>query len=222
MAAELAEHGRRGEGDERYSAVGVEAVDRVDEPEACHLDQVLGRLAAAAIAQRHAASEWQVAPHELLADGRLAEAVVTTQKLRVVGERLAWAGMLCLLSHRARPPLYPSSGKGSLPPRQGTCCHPRGVCHLDSTTRLRLRPCGSVSGLTGSRIPAGARRGARLRAGPLAGARGPSVGVCPHAGSSSVTVAASMPPLATRQMPRPPAGAHPPRGPARPTHSARG
>src|SRR3954451_4649010 len=86
MAAKLAEHGRSREGDERNAALGVEAVDCVNEAEARDLDQVLGWLTAPPVAERHAAGERHVAAHELLAHLRLAQAVVAREEILVAGE----------------------------------------------------------------------------------------------------------------------------------------
>jgi hypothetical protein len=67
MALQLAEDGRRGEGGEGDAALGVEAVDRVHQPQARHLEKVVEGLVRAAVALGEAFREGQVAPHELLA-----------------------------------------------------------------------------------------------------------------------------------------------------------
>ena len=72
VAFELAEDRRRGEGGEGDAALGVEAVDRVDQAEAGDLEEVVEGLAGAAVAQRQPLGERQVAAHQLLADRRVA------------------------------------------------------------------------------------------------------------------------------------------------------
>ena len=66
VAAKLAEDRRRRVGDEAVAALGVEAVERLDQAEARDLDQVLELLGGAAVAKREGARQGQEAPDQLL------------------------------------------------------------------------------------------------------------------------------------------------------------
>ena len=80
VALELAEHRRHRVGGERRLARGVEAVDRLDQPERRDLDQIVERLVGAPVAARHPAREREQARDELLARGLVAVAVVAEQQ----------------------------------------------------------------------------------------------------------------------------------------------
>ena len=80
VALELAEHGRHRVGGERGLARGVEAVDRLDQPERRDLHEVVERLVGAPVAARHPARERQQPLDELLAGGLVAVAVVADQQ----------------------------------------------------------------------------------------------------------------------------------------------
>ena len=67
VAAQLAEDRRDGVGGEREAAVGVPAVDGLDEADGGDLDQVVERLGRAAVAQREGAGERHVALDQHLA-----------------------------------------------------------------------------------------------------------------------------------------------------------
>src|SRR5665811_2231676 len=83
-AFELAEDGRRGERGEGDAALGVEAVDRVEQAEVGDLEQVVEGLAGAAVAQRQPFGEGHVAAHELLAARLVAVAGEAAPELAVV------------------------------------------------------------------------------------------------------------------------------------------
>jgi hypothetical protein len=72
VALELAEDGRDGEAREGGLARRVEAVDRLQQAQRGDLDEVVERLAAALVAPRELASEWQEALHERVAGRRVA------------------------------------------------------------------------------------------------------------------------------------------------------
>src|SRR5215203_773341 len=97
VALQLAEDRWRGEGGEGRAAIGIETVDRVDEAEARHLQQVVEGLAGPAIAQRQVFREGQVATNQLLANRRVAvldepgpERALAGQALAGARGRLVW------------------------------------------------------------------------------------------------------------------------------------
>ncbi len=69
VALELAEDRRRGKGGEGDAALGVEAIDRVEQAEVGDLEQIVEGLAGAAVAQGKPLGKGHVAPHQLLANG---------------------------------------------------------------------------------------------------------------------------------------------------------
>src|SRR3954447_7211536 len=75
VALELTEDRRHGEGGERGLALGIEAVDRLQQPERGDLDQVVELLAAALIAAGELAGQRQEALDEGLARGPIAAVV---------------------------------------------------------------------------------------------------------------------------------------------------
>src|SRR5215212_1808116 len=101
VALELAEDGRHGEAGERGLAVGIEAVDRLEQTERSDLDEVVEGLAAALVAPRELAGERQEALDQRVARGRVAAVVVLdeqtpvlarTSRARLVGQRLRVTG----------------------------------------------------------------------------------------------------------------------------------
>ena len=111
MATKLAEDRRRRVGGEGDTALGVEAVERLDEAEARDLDQVLERLAAAAVARSEPPDERHEAARELLADDGIAgarepieEVVLLRHLLRRPGNR---AGGCCWIDCGQVEPLPP-------------------------------------------------------------------------------------------------------------------
>ena len=117
VALQLAEDRRRGEGRERRAALGVEAVDRVDQAEAGDLDQVVGRLAGAAVAHCQPLREGQVAAHQLLADLRIAGAgearpeLLSRELNRLAGRRAAYVPLFrCNLPRAGTPDRATRSG----------------------------------------------------------------------------------------------------------------
>ena len=97
VALELAEHRRHRVGRERGLARGVEAVDRLDQPERRHLDEVVERLVGAAVAPRHPPRQRQQARDELLTRGLVALAVIADEQPPVLPR--ARSGVL----NRTRP-----------------------------------------------------------------------------------------------------------------------
>ena len=71
VAFELAEDRRRGEGGEGDAALGIEAVDRAQQAEVRHLQQVVEGLARSPVAERQPLGEVQVSAHELFPDRRV-------------------------------------------------------------------------------------------------------------------------------------------------------
>ncbi len=92
VALELAEDRRRGKGGEGSSAVGFETVDRVDEAEARNLEEVVERLAGAAVTQRQVLREGEVAAHQLLAGGLVAVLGKARPEKPVVRQPVARSG----------------------------------------------------------------------------------------------------------------------------------
>jgi hypothetical protein len=72
VALQLADYRRHGEAREGVPARRVVAVDRLDEPHARDLEQVLERLAAALVAAGQLPRQRQVAPDQRLARTRIA------------------------------------------------------------------------------------------------------------------------------------------------------
>jgi len=80
VALQLAGDRRDGERRELAAALGVEAVDRAEQPDAGDLDEVVERLGAAVVAPGQAAGEREEALDELVAGGRVAEAGVAAEQ----------------------------------------------------------------------------------------------------------------------------------------------
>ncbi len=110
VAFQLAEDRRGGERRERNPAIGIEAIDRVEEPDVGNLEEVVEGLAGAAVAEREAFRKSHVAAHELLA-GRLVAIVgeaapeLAFAGKALVGPRARCAGIVCvvLCSHGCAP-----------------------------------------------------------------------------------------------------------------------
>ena len=81
-ALELAEDRRRRVARELGSAAGLEAVDRLDQPEAGDLHEVVERLVGVAVAEREVAGERDEALDQLVAGSDVAVAVVAHEELR--------------------------------------------------------------------------------------------------------------------------------------------
>jgi hypothetical protein len=103
VALELADDRRHRVGREVAAAVGVEAVDRVDEADARDLDEVVERLGAAVVAAGEPAGERQEALDELIAGGDVAEAgVPAEQPLYPRGSRVDGGGRRGALRRRGK------------------------------------------------------------------------------------------------------------------------
>ena len=81
VALDLAEHRRRRVGREAHLAVEVEAVDRLHDPDAGDLHEVVERLAAAGVAAGQRARQRQHLLRQLVAGGAVAVDVVSAQQL---------------------------------------------------------------------------------------------------------------------------------------------
>ena len=92
VALELAEDRGDGEGREGGAALGVEAVDRLDQADARDLDQVVERLGAARVPGREPPRERHEALDQLLADGRRGILGVAAQQRPLVRELLVGTG----------------------------------------------------------------------------------------------------------------------------------
>src|SRR5439155_3305960 len=92
MALELAEDRRDGVAGEGDVAFGVEAVDRLDEPERRDLEEVLERLLRALVAARELARQRQEALDERLARRGVAVALMAQEELAVLTGPLGPAG----------------------------------------------------------------------------------------------------------------------------------
>ena len=84
VALELAEHGRHRVGGERGLARGVEAVDRLDQPEGRDLHEVVQRLVRAPVPARHPPREREQTLHQLLPRRLIAVAVIADQQATVL------------------------------------------------------------------------------------------------------------------------------------------
>src|SRR5581483_2679231 len=126
VSLDLADDVRRRVGRQLYSAVHVEPVDRLDEPDRADLDEVVQLLAAVAVPPRERTHERHVLLDELLAGLEIALFVVATEKNLVV------------LSHERRP----SWSDGRDPhrfgrPRRSTRAHAGGRARRPPRTRSR-------------------------------------------------------------------------------------
>ena len=92
VALELTEDRRDGIARERHAALRVEAVERLDEPEARHLDEVVERLAIAAVARCEATRERHETLDQLLANHGVAPSGVAPQQDAFVDELLVGPG----------------------------------------------------------------------------------------------------------------------------------
>jgi hypothetical protein len=105
VALELAEDRRRGVARELGAAPRLEPVDRLDQPEARDLKQVVERLVGVRVAQRQVAGERQEPLRQLLARGQVAVVVVADQELAL---RLA-----CLVASGLAPSLEAGKARRS-------------------------------------------------------------------------------------------------------------
>ncbi len=88
VALQLAEDRRRGEGGEGDAALGIEAVDGVEQAQVGDLEQVVEGLARAAVAQRQALGESHVAANQLFAHGGIVVAGKAVPELAFPGQLL--------------------------------------------------------------------------------------------------------------------------------------
>ena len=91
VTAELTENRRCGVGGERLAALGVEAIQRLDQAEACDLHQVVEGLGAPAVAQSQRACQRQQAPDQFLPQRRVAGLRVRAQEIGLAGAD-GWVG----------------------------------------------------------------------------------------------------------------------------------
>ncbi len=112
VALELAEDRRRRVAREGVAQRRVEALDRLDQPQARDLVEVLGRLGAAGVAVGEAAGERHEAVDELFADRGAPLTVVALEQLLLVGQLLVGAGaasipVLIQRQYEGEPPIRP-------------------------------------------------------------------------------------------------------------------
>jgi hypothetical protein len=118
VAAQLAVHGRHRERAERRAVVGVEAVDRLEQPERRDLLEVLERLRAAGELRGREARERQVALDQPLAQRWIAGAVEPLQQ-RLVGSPCGDGGLMCRCDDRVHASFRERegpAGAGGSPP----------------------------------------------------------------------------------------------------------
>ena len=84
VASKLAEDRRRRVGRKRLAALGIEAIDRLDQPEACDLHQVVELLGCASVAQGKRSRQRQKAPDQLLLQRGIAGLGVAAQELGLI------------------------------------------------------------------------------------------------------------------------------------------
>ena len=92
MPSKLSQDGRCGVGNERLAALGVEAVERLDESQVRYLDQVLDRLPGAAIAQGQGARQGQEADDQLLPDPLVVSRRVLPEQPLLIARDIVAAG----------------------------------------------------------------------------------------------------------------------------------
>src|SRR5207247_7512228 len=129
VALDLAEDRRHRVAGERNLAVGVEAVDRLDEAERRDLDEVVERLLGALVAASQLTRERQEALDERVARRSVARLDVALEQqlgLARASRRTARAALSRLAHHRARPlhgvgvSVSTRRGTRKLPPRAGS------------------------------------------------------------------------------------------------------
>ena len=91
VSAELAGHGRSGERGERHAELGVEALDRFEDPESRDLDEVVHRLATTAEPHRLAAGEVEVLLDQAVADRPVTGSAVLAEEVEI-RRRLSFHG----------------------------------------------------------------------------------------------------------------------------------
>src|SRR5262245_29649055 len=113
MALQLPEDRRHGEGREGGAAFGIEAVDRLDQPHAGDLDEVVERLGPAGIARRETSRERHEPLHQLLPHRWRVVLGVALEQSAFTDELLLWpwrgrlvhmAFRQCNSSHRTVSP----------------------------------------------------------------------------------------------------------------------
>ena len=111
VALELTEDGGRRIAREPRPAIGLEAVDRLDEAEARDLEQVVQRLVRVAVAKRQVARERKEALHQLVASGHVAVAVIANEELTL---GVACLRALALVARLGVDPAYRRTVRGLL------------------------------------------------------------------------------------------------------------
>src|SRR5215217_3064702 len=103
MALQLAQDGGRGVTRELRPAVGLEAVDGLDQAEARDLEQVVEGLVGVRVAEREVARQREEALYELLTRGEVSVCVVAHQQ-QALGLARVLAGTGCpgVVPHHAR------------------------------------------------------------------------------------------------------------------------
>ena len=91
VALDLAQDGRRRVAREGVAEGRIEALDRLDQPQACDLVEILGRLGTPRVAVGEAAGERHEAVDQLLAHQRALVAVVALEQKLLVGQLLVGA-----------------------------------------------------------------------------------------------------------------------------------
>jgi hypothetical protein len=132
VALELAEDRRDRVAGERDLAGGIEAIDRLDEPERRDLHQVVERLVGALVAARQLARQRQEALGELLARRRVA-GLQPHEQLAVLG--LALRTSRC----RARAALGQGRSPHVCPSNVRVCCPMSGTQHRGRRWLVRVR-----------------------------------------------------------------------------------
>src|SRR4051812_28620779 len=84
MTLELTEDGRNGVAGERHLAIGIKAVDRLDEADGRDLEEVVKRLLCTLIATGKLPRQWQEALHELVTRLWLPIAQVPDEQLAIL------------------------------------------------------------------------------------------------------------------------------------------
>jgi hypothetical protein len=92
MALELAENRGDGESREGSATLGIEPIDRLDEPNARNLDQVVEWLGSSRVPGRQPPGERHEPVDQLLSDGRRAVLGESPQELSLIGELLTRPG----------------------------------------------------------------------------------------------------------------------------------
>ena len=107
VAFDLAQDGRRGVGGEAHVAREIEAVDRLHEPDAGDLHEVVQRLAAVGVARGEGAGQWEHLLRELIPRAGVGVLVNAPQQLALSGSAMSGAAVdLRVLRAISRRRLY--------------------------------------------------------------------------------------------------------------------